>query len=401
MKLLQINSTLNWGSTGRIAEEIGQAVIAQGWESYIAYGRYANNSQSHIISIKSKWETYIHVAETRLLDKHGLGSKKATTELVKRIKEISPNIIHLHNIHGYYLNYPILFDFLSTADIPVVWTLHDCWPFTGHCSYYSFVQCIRWQKGCYDCPQKNNYPSSLFIDRCSKNYIRKMNCFTSVKQLAIVAVSDWLAKELRESFFREQLIKVIHNGINVDVFTPCLITKEDMKCDKKFVILGVANKWEYRKGLDDFISLRKKLSEDYLIILIGLTEKQIKQMPNGIRGIHRTNSMKELAQYYSVSDVYVNFSVEETFGLTTCESMACGTPVIVYDVTACPELVSDDTGFVVSKGDLDSVVKILLQIKETGKTSYSQSCRKRVIQYFNKKERYAEYLQLYKELLKV
>lgn len=399
MKLLQINSTLNWGSTGRIAEEIGQTVIAKGWKSYIAYGRYCNESASQPIRIGEDKDVYNHVLQSRLFDNHGLASQDVTRHFVKQIKELDPDIIHIHNVHGYYLNYRILFDFLLKADIPVVWTLHDCWAFTGHCVYYSFAGCQRWRTLCHDCPQKKEYPSSWLIDSSEQNYRDKLHSFTSLKNLVLVPVSEWLADEVRQSFLKNYPIRVIHNGIDTDVFTPMHVNKSKLGLDDKFVVLGVASVWSPRKGLADFIKLRKKLSDNYLIVLIGLNEKQIKSLPKGILGIRRTNSVQELAMYYSVADVYVNTSVEETFGLTTTEALSCGTPTIVYNATACPETVTTETGFVVEQGDLVDMVNKIDWIKQQGKAVYTEVCRNRAVELYDKKNRYSEYLKLYEELL--
>lgn len=397
IKILQINTTLNWGSTGRIAEEIGQLIIAEGGESYIAYGRYANSTQSKALKIGNKWDIYHHVLLTRLLDKHGDGSKRATKILIKQIENIHPNIIHLHNIHGYYLNYPILFEYLASVNIPVVWTLHDCWAFTGHCSHYTFHKCYKWQKQCEVCPQVERYPSSWGRDGSKQNYIKKKKHFCSLKNMTIVPVSDWLSHEVSKSFLNKYPIKRIYNGIDIDKFksTP----KNHDNLSRKFVILGVANIWDSRKGLSDFILLREKLSTDYTIILIGLSEKQINELPKGIEGIKRTNTFDELVEYYSLADVFVNFSVEETFGLTTCEALACGTPAIVYNITACSEVIDKDTGFIIEPGDIEGVIQAINKIRINSKNTYTKACRKRAELFFNKKDRYAEYLQLYKEII--
>lgn len=399
MKVLQINSTLNWGSTGRIAEDIGKVVIKEGGESYIVYGRYNNPTQSISIRIGNKWDNYIHVLYTRLFDRHGLGSKRATLKLVEQIKNIQPDIIHLHNIHGYYLNYPILFEYLSTSSIPVVWTLHDCWSFTGHCSHYSFKGCYRWKRKCYSCPQLKMYPQSWGMDCSEINFKKKSKIFTSLNNLTLVSVSKWLFREVKQSFLKDIPIKTIYNGIDVNVFISSLISKNELGLEDKFTILGVASVWNNRKGLNDFIYLRDKLSDEYQIVLIGLSESQLKNLPNGIKGVCRTNNVYELVSYYSVADVYINFSVEESLGLTTCEAMACGTPSIVYNCTASPEVISPDTGFVVEQGDFNEVVKAINIIKKKGKDVYAKVCRERALTYFNKNECYAEYFRLYNEIL--
>ena len=400
MKILQINSTLNWGSTGRIAEDIGKVIINERGESYIAYGRYTNSTQSKPIKIGNNWDIYYHVLQTRLFDRHGLSSKKATKRFVEKIKEINPDIIHLHNIHGYYLNYPILFKFLSSSNIPIVWTLHDCWAFTGHCSYFSFVKCNRWKINCFKCSQKMNYPTSYLYDCSKDNYLIKKNYFTSLKNLTIVPVSKWLGNLVAESFLNKFPINIIHNGIDVDVFRPLYSNQKVYIPKNKFIILGVASIWEKRKGLDDFIRLQKHLSQDYIIILIGLTKTQIKNLPIGIMGVERTNSLQELAAFYSSADVFFNPTWEDNFPTTNLEALACGTPVITYRTGGSPEAIDENTGFVVEQGDLKEAIHAINQIKLVGKATYTQACRERAIKYFNKEDRYSEYLQLYKEILK-
>lgn len=397
--VLQINSTLNWGSTGRIAEEIGQMIIANGGESYIAYGRYGNHSQSRVIRIGNKWNVYLHVLQTRLFDRHGLVSKKATHLLIKHIEEIKPDIIHLHNIHGYYLNYPILFDYLAYSKIPIVWTLHDCWPFTGHCSHFSYVKCERWKIACNNCIQKNDYPSSFLFDNSKDNYYKKMASFTSIENMTVVPVSKWLRSLVTESFLKKYPINVIHNGIDINVFHPLDSSQLFYTSNNKFVILGVASIWEKRKGLDDFIQLQKLLSQDYSIILIGLTKAQIKQLPQYIIGIERTNSVQELAAYYSSADVFFNPTWEDNFPTTNLEALACGTPVITYKTGGSPEAIDENTGFVIEQGNLNEAIRAMEQIKSVGKGAYTQACRERAVKYFNKKDRYADYLQLYNEIL--
>lgn len=399
MRVLQINSTLNWGSTGRIAEEIGLEIMAVGGESYIAYGRYANFSQSNSIRIGNKLDIYFHVLCTRIFDSHGLISIKSTQRLIDRIKEIRPDIIHLHNIHGYYLNFPILFKYLSISNIPIVWTLHDCWSFTGHCSHYMSIDCNRWLSQCYKCPLKKEYPSSLLFDRSEKNYNEKKQCFNSIKDLTLVPVSDWLDNEIGKSFFQNRYSRVIHNGVDINIFSPQNSLKGKYGNSEKFVILGVCSVWIDKKGLPDFFLLREKLSENYEIILIGLTKTQIKQLPQGIIGIERTNSVQELAAYYSSADVFFNPTWEDNFPTTNLEALACGTPVITYKTGGSPEAIDENTGFVIEQGNLNEAIRAMEQIKSVGKGAYTQACRERAVKYFNKKDRYADYLQLYNEIL--
>lgn len=402
MKLLQINSVVNYGSTGRIAEEIGQTAIAEGWESYIAYGRNAQPSHSKLIKIGSSWDIKVHGLNTRLFDRHGLSSKSATKDLINEIIRINPNIIHLHNIHGYYLNYEILFNFLNNCKIPVVWTFHDCWPITGHCSYFTYINCDKWKNKCYECPLKMNYPSSWFLDRSTKNFIGKKKKFNSIKNITIVTVSKWLSSIVNESFLKDIPLRVIHNGIDTDIFCPKNYSRitDKYRLDHKFILLGVATSWGTRKGLHDYIELSKRLNSDYQILLVGLTKKQIKKIPNTILAIERTENTYELAEFYSAADIVLNLSYEETFGLTTVEGFSCGTPGIVYNSTASPELIDESTGLIVEPGDISGLISAIEHIKLKGKQSYSYECINRVNKLFNKKDRFMDYIRLYESLLK-
>ena len=400
-KLLQINVSANWGSHGKIAEGIGEIAMSNGWESYIAFGRFANASQSKLIKIGNKWDQRLHGLATRLFDRHGLASAKATTELVKSIEKINPDIIHLHNVHGYYLNYPVLFKYLSQSGIPVVWTLHDCWAYTGHCPYPIFAGCSRWMSHCVPpCPLRKSFLKSWIVDNCRKNFDIKKQCFNSVENLYIVTVSKWLETEVKKSFLRNKNIRCIYNGVDISIFKPTeygmLLMKHKIKKTEK-VVLGVASIWEERKGLYDFYRLRQLLPSTIRIILIGLSAKQIENLPSGIDGVSRTDSQQELAAYYSMADVYVNPSQAETFGMTTAEAMACGTPAIVYDVTASPELIDEKTGRAVMLGDVKALGNTIIEICD--KPLSPESCRERVIQFFNKDKRYQDYMKLYEEIL--
>lgn len=402
MKLLQINSVVNSGSTGRIAEEIGQLAMKNGWKSYIVYGRNGRESQLETIKIGNDCDIKWHWVQTRLFDRHGLASKKATNELVKKIKEIKPDIIHLHNLHGYYLNIEILFHYLATADIPVVWTLHDCWPMTGHCAYFSFIGCNKWKMQCEHCPQKKGYPASYCLDRSFKNYQLKKELFTSVPQMALVPVSNWLADIGKKSFLKNYPIKTIYNGVDITVFSPCSVTETRQKykiAENTFLVLGVASTWERRKGLKDFIQLSKSLKNNEKIVLVGLTNKQMKNLPSNIWGINRTENVHELAELYSLADVFVNPTWEDNFPTTNTEALACGTPVITYRTGGSPEAITSETGFVVEQGDLKGIRDAIDTIKSKGKGFYAEACRERAVRMFNKNDRYTEYLQLYEQML--
>lgn len=398
-KILQINVVANSGSTGHITEGIAEVMINKGWTCYTAYGRWANPSKTILYKIDRKYEIYVHFCMARLLGRNGLASKNATKRLINVIRKINPDLIQLHNIHGYYISYPILFQYLSTLNIPIVWTLHDCWAFTGHCVHYTAVNCKKWMTLCSHCTNLKTYPCSL-IDRSKKNYETKKQNFTLLNNLTIVVVSHWLGNEVKRSFLSKFPVKVIQNGVDTDVFRPI---KSDIKyrykIEDKFVILGVATQWSERKGLNDFLTLAKLLSDDEIIILVGLNKRQLHQLPSNIIGIPKTENVLELVQLYAGADLFVNCSVEETFGLTTIESMACGTPVVVYDSTACPEIVTKETGFVIQPHDVSAIYNAILSIKRTGKGKYVGLCRTYAKLNFDKRKKFNEYAILYDELL--
>lgn len=399
MILFQINVVANSGSTGRIVEGIATTMISKGWTCYTAYGRWANPSKSILYRIGNRCEIYYHYLLSRILGKHGLGSVRATMSLIDRIKEVNPDIIHLHNIHGYYLNFPLLFKFLSSANIPVVWTLHDCWAFTGHCVHYTRVNCNKWVNYCCNCPNLSDYPKSL-MDYSRESYKLKKDSFTQSENLTIVAVSQWLGHEVSLSFLKKHPIKVIQNGVDTQVFSPKKSNvREIYDIGDKFFILGVATVWDARKGLSDFIELSKLLNKDEVILLVGLSKKQIKNLPSNIIGIQKTENILKLVELYSSADLFINFSVEETFGMTTIESMACGTPVLVYDSTACPEVVTEDTGFIIAPHDIAKAHEIVTNLKEQGKQAFSNACVSYVQKYFRQEDKYQEYANLYDEIL--
>lgn len=386
--LLQINTIANWGSVGRIAEEIGKIAISQGWNSYIAYGRGKPQSESHLIRIGNDWDMYNHILQSRLFDNHGLASKSATEKFIHQIEEIKPDIIHLHNIHGYYLNYEVLFQYISQINTPIIWTLHDSWALTGHCACY---ECKNFNADCNSCHYIHTYPKSLFISKSRRNKEHKEKAFTSVNKMIIVTVSNWLASCVKKSFLNKFPIKTIYNGVDTQIFRPLPYSKQDVK-----IILSVANVWSERKGLNDIVALRECLPTEYQIILIGLSKKQIQNLPPNIIGIPRTNSQLELARYYSNANVVISLSTYETFGLTVAESLACGTPVVVYNVTSPPELVTNDIGRVVNVHDIEGVKSAIIDLCSTEKEYWVNPCRSQAVKFYNKSCNYLQYFDLYK-----
>lgn len=392
-KLLQVNVTANWGSTGKIAESIGLAAMRNGWESYIAYGRYSNPSQSKLIKIGNQCDVYVHFAEQMLLDNEGLASRTATKNLIKQIQEIQPDVVQLHNIHDHYLNYKMLFEYLNTTDIQVVWTFHDCWAFTGHCFHFVTTGCNRWKTQCYDCPLHRTSPRSL-LDRSRRNYDLKKRLFAGSKHLTVVPCSEWMASFVQESFLKHHPCQVIHNGVDLSVFHPSVLPKQNDSTK----IVAVSNVWHQSKGLYDLFELRKRLSSNFEITIVGLSEAQMKKLPEGIRGIQRTQHVQELAALYGEADMLVNPTYADTFPTVNLEALACGTPVITYQTGGSPEAVDEKTGLVVSQGDVDALV---LAIKYLSDNPLSrEDCRKRAEQLFDKDKCFEQYIELYNSLLK-
>lgn len=396
--LLQINTTANWGSTGKIAEQIGLHAMANGWRSIIAYGYYLNPSKSELIKIGSKWSVRWH----RQISKYGMGdgraSKCATKALIKQIKEINPDIIHLHNIHGLYLNYPILFDYLNSVGIPVVWTMHDCWPFTGRCAYFDTVQCTRWQSGCGECPALQLYPKTK-RDTSAENFELKRRLFTAKHSLVLVPVSNWLKELVGQSMLRECRCQTIHNGIDIESFKPTQAASLKGASDKH-LILGVAAQWGERKGLEEFYKLHDRLDVGtYDIALIGLSDEQIAALPAGITGIRRTQNVGELAAYYTRASVFVNPTYSDNYPTTNLEAMACGTPVITYRTGGSPEALTPDTGVVVEQGDIEALSEAITMVCNKGKEHYHDACRRRAEEHFDRQICFDKYLDLYNELL--
>lgn len=401
-KLVQITTLVNSGSVGRIAEEIGILAMNQGWESYIAYGRNPRASASNLIRIGSDKEVKMHGIKTRLLDRHGFGSKKATQELVKGLKEINPDIVHLHNIHGYFIHIGVLFNYLSEANIPVVWTLHDCWTMTGHCVHFENIGCQRWKKECHDCPNKGGYPTSILLDNSKSNFQRKKRLFNSVDNLTIVPVCDWLAHIVKKSFLQEKNVRTIYNGVDTDVFRPIVPSNsltQKLGTSGKFVILAVSNGWNETKGLKDILNLDACFDFPVQIIIVGVSPRQIKKLPSGIIGLERTESVEQLAELYSVADVLVNPTYQDTLPTVNIESIACGTPVITYRTGGSADVINEETGCVISVGDKEAMVKAVEKIRVRGKNTYAESCRNRALTLFRKEDRFSQYIELYEELV--
>ena len=393
-KLLPVNITANWGSTGKIAESIGVSAKNHGWDSYIAYGRWCNPSQSELIKIGGPLDKYFHYAEQRLRDNEGLCSRRATERFIKHIEAIKPDIVQLHNIHDHYLNYKLLFEYLNRTDIKVVWTFHDCWAFTGHCFHFVTADCSKWKTGCFECPMKNVLPKTV-IDRSKEHFELKEQLFGGCKNLTIVPVSDWMAGFVRQSFLKEKRIEVIKNGVDLNVFKP----SKDSNCDGECRVLAVSSVWNEDKGLSDIYKLRSLLPSEYKITIVGLNEKQLKELPDGIDGIQRTQNVKALVDLYSGANVLINPTYADTFPTVNLEALACGTPVVTYRTGGSPEAIDENTGFVVEQGNIKEMAEAVKIICGNGKNYYTEPCRQRAEACFDKDTCFEKYVELYEDLL--
>lgn len=363
MKLVGINTVCN-GSTGKIMGDIQRTANKEGFETISFYGRRKGYNDLKCEKIGGFFSFWYHVFLTTVFDMQGHGSYFKTKELVKRLKEENPDIIHLHNIHGYYINYKVLFKYLKNEyKGKLFWTFHDCLPFTGHCAYFTLENCNKWKTQCRKCPNKKKYPVSLFMDRSYKNYLEKKELFTNLNNLTIITPSDWLNKLVKQSFLKDYEVITINNGINLDLFKEDkdLSILEKYNIPNKKIILGVANVWEERKGLNDFIDLSKQISDEYIIVLVGLSNKQINKLSKykNIVGIERTENQQELVKLYSCSHVLVNPTYEDNYPTVNLEAIACNTPVITYPTGGCIEQVTKETGIISNKNNLlDDINKI-------------------------------------------
>lgn len=402
MKVLELNS-YDFFSTGNIMLQIADAARKNGIEVYTAAKKTQTSLKKGIkynhYLIGSRLEHTLNRELSSITDFQDCGSLLATAKFINHIKKINPDIIHIHDIAGYYLNLDLFFGFLKKYKKPVIWTFHCCWAYTGRCIYYDYIKCNKWQTECSHCPQdRNSFPKHLFADFSKHNYLKKKNLFLSLDDLTIVTPSYWLEGEVKKSFFKEKRVVTIHNGINLSDFYPdnSMMLKEKYGITDK-IILGVAAVWSNRKGLSTFIELERKLPKGYKIVLIGLNDRQIKELPKGILGLPKTFSVDELRNWYSCAEVFVNPTMEEVLGLVNIEAQACGTPVITYDTGGSVECVSNDTGFIVDQNNVHQLICKIETICEVSKSNYKLACITQS-KNFDKDKKYMEYVELYEKI---
>lgn len=399
MRVLMINSVSGIGSTGTICTSLANALSARGDEARIAYGRAASAAAEPIsYRIGSRAGIALHVIGTRLLDNTGFFSARATARLIKMIRDYAPDVIHLHNLHGYYLHVGVLFDYLKEAGIPVVWTLHDCWTFTGHCVHFDYARCDRYKTACMGCPKKRSYPASLILDGSNRNYRKKKATFSGVPSLTLTVPSRWLADRVSESFLSQYPTEILPNGIDLSVFRPTPSSfRERHGLVGKTLLLGVAFAWDARKGLDVFIELSRRLDERFQIVLVGVDEGVRRELPDSILAIDRTESASELAEIYTAADLFVNPTREETLGLVNLEALACGTPGVTFATGGSPECYDEASGSSVPVDDIDALQSEILRICET-RPYTPEACMARAAA-FDSEIFLSRYLALYDRLL--
>lgn len=397
MKVLFVNLVYGVGSTGKIIADIMELLKKYGNDVKTLYGTGSVSENKDAVKISGDFGYYFHNLMSRFTDHAGLYSWRATRKLIREIQDFRPDIIHLHTLHGFYVNYEMLFRFLKKANIPVVWTLHDCWTFTGHCTHFSQAKCMQWQTECRDCKLLYRYPQCYWKGDVRRNFLRKKNAFTSVKNLTITTPSQWLADQVSKSFLQNYPRTIIPNGIDRTIFRPQSSSlREKYHLEDKKIVLGVANAWNARKGLPDLLTLAGRLGSDYQVVLIGLIEKQLPDIPSEVLGLLRTANQTELAQWYSVADVFVNPTYEETFGLTTVEAQACGTPVVVYETDGCPETIAPGNGLLVTQGDMQALENAVRDVADGRWLVNSQK-----IAQFDKNSVYQKYIKLYSNILDI
>lgn len=394
MKVVQINSVCGSGSTGKICVSVSELLTQKGIENYIFYA-YGNSDYAIGKRYMSLCKVKLNAVKARVFGNWGFDSAKATKRLIGELDKIQPDIIHLHNLHAHNVHLDVLFSYLKEKKTKIIWTFHDCWAFTGYCPHYDMIGCYQWKTGCRSCPQRKQY--SWFFDRSRYVYEKKKELFTGL-DMTIVTPSHWLAEQVKQSFFKDYPIKVIHNGIDLEIFKP---RESDFRkrygLENKFVLLGVAFGWGVRKGLDVFVELSKQLDKRFQIVLVGTDETIGKQLPNSIISIHRTQNQIELAEIYTAADLFINPTREEVLGLVNLEANACGIPVLTYATGGSPECINESSGLVIPKDNLSALINVIERIQRE-KLFSKHDCIKWA-QEFDLRDKYDEYICLYESRL--
>lgn len=402
MKVLQINAVYGEGSTGRMTMELHKYMLHQGIDSYVACSKGIDPLDSRQICIGNPLDVKFHSLAARLTGLQGYCSKRTTSELLKKIDELRPDIVQLGNLHSNFVNVRMLMDYLGEQDIATIIVLHDCWFYTGKCTHYTADMCDRWKNQCGNCPKLKKDIPSWYFDRTRKMLEDKAVCFKKIKKLGVIGVSEWIASEARKSILNDAtLIRCIHNWIDTDIFKPDCARADEIRkklnLGRKKVILGVSNIWSDAKGLKTFLELSKLLDEREVILLVGNAEGA--DFPENIINIPPTSHVEELVGYYTLADVFLQLSPEETFGKVVVEAMSCGTPVIAVNSTANPELISDKKGYICEVGDVVDIKRKIDLINTSLPNRFATLCREYVKSTFEMNNQMEKYIALYKELL--
>lgn len=398
-KIVMINTVCS-GSHGRIVKDLRVAAQGGGFDTVVAFGRGAP-MQAEDIRIGTAKDVLLHVARTRLGDGHARGSRRATQAFVEKLSAIAPDIVHLHNVHGYYLHAETLFAYLRVHRIPTLWTLHDCWALTGHCSHFVRANCERLYTGCYACPLRKEYPSSLLLDHSKKNWLWKREAFSGMQNLTVVSPSIWLDSIIARSYVQDAPRKVIPNGVDISLFRPgrdASVRARFGVADGQILLLAVASPFDARKGFDDMIALSKRLLGIAQIVMVGLSPKQLRVLPPNVHGMPRTDGPEALVKLYGVADCLVNPTYEDTYPTVNMEAIACGTPVAAYAVGGCVEQIAEGVGRAVPCGDVDALASAARELAAQ-KDARGAMCRAHAEKYFNRGNAMEAYVANYKQMI--
>lgn len=400
MKVLQINSFYkNGGSTGRIAYDLKTLSEEYGIENHVAFGyEFIPTADPDTFRMEGMFGYYRSILMTRLFASHGFDNIWETLRLIRYMDKVRPDVIHLHNIHSYYIHVGMLFRYIKRHNIPVIWTLHDSWSITGWCTGFDYVQCDKWREGCHHCPLQKEYPKSWFLDRSRSNWHKKRKTFSGVRDLTIVTPSEWLADLVRQSYLKDYPVMTLNNGIDTDIFlpTPSDIKKE-LGIDGKRMILSMAMYMMKAKGIDYLLQLRDMLNDNERLVLVGVEAKDVPMLENGrCICLPQTPDVNFLVRMYSAADIFINTTLQDTFPTTNLESLACGTPVVTFATGGSVESVDEETGEIVPQRDTPALLAAIRRVCDKGKAYYAPHCREKALRLYNKRTQFEKYIELYR-----
>lgn len=393
-------NTVARGSHGRIMADLADVAMQDGFSVRCAYGR-GDAPAGDAYRIGNRADVLSHVAITRLFDAHGRGSLRATRRFVDMLKQMQPDILHLHNVHGYYLHLETLFSYIRSARIKTLWTLHDCWPITGHCSHFLHADCMRWRTQCHDCPLIREYPASLGMDASRRNYAWKKAAFSGLDHVTLVSPSKWLDGVLGNSYLSDMRRVVIENGVDISLFAHA--DGQGVKAaygvrPGQSMLLCVASPFDARKGFFDAIEIAKQVGDRARLVMVGLDKRQMKALPSYVTGVARVDGPEALVSLYAAADCFLNPSREETYPTVNMEAMAAGTPVAAYAVGGCTEQLCAPVGVAVPKADIRALGEAALSLAAQ-KKALSDRCRAYARAHFDRAHALDTYRVQYQDLM--